>query len=106
MADKSDPPANPFSEEPLKDLWNQGLEANNRTGLSARRLRRVRDSCPLRRLPISISEYSIDEGCRLCWRGRIWLPLFEPLRTHVIQDTHDPPLSGYRPVWFRPCQAI
>lgn len=30
QADKSDPPENPFAEGPLKDLWAQGLEANNR----------------------------------------------------------------------------
>jgi hypothetical protein len=30
QADKSDPPENPFAGGPLKDLWDQGLEANNR----------------------------------------------------------------------------
>ncbi len=29
-ANKSDPPENPFTDSPLKDLWDQGLEANNR----------------------------------------------------------------------------
>ncbi len=96
QADKSDPPENPFADGPLKDLWDQGLEANNRYWL-IRQL--VKDSerqlPPQWGLPISIAECSIDEGRRLCWRGRIWLPLFEPLRTLVIQETHDSALSGH-----------
>ncbi len=29
-ADKSELPENPFVEEPLRSLWEQGLDANNR----------------------------------------------------------------------------
>ncbi|KAL2017202.1 hypothetical protein VTK56DRAFT_2409 [Thermocarpiscus australiensis] len=95
-ADKSDPPESPFAQGRLKDLWNQGLEANNRYWLIRQMvLQGERQLPPQWGLPISISECSIDEGKRLCWRGRIWLPLFEPLRTRVIQEVHDSALSGH-----------
>ena len=96
QADKSDPPESPFADSPLKDLWDQGLEANNRYWL----IRQLvgdgeRQLPPQWGLPISITECSIDKRKRLCWRGRIWLPFFEPLRTQVIQETHDSALSGH-----------
>ena len=46
-------------------------------------------------LPIMISECSIDAGHRLRWRGRIWIPALEPLRTRWIESIHDSPLSGH-----------
>ncbi|KAL2126283.1 hypothetical protein VTI74DRAFT_1265 [Chaetomium olivicolor] len=65
-ADKSDPPENPFAEGPLKDLWNQGLEANNRYWLIRQMVKNSERQLPSQwGLPISISECSIDEGKRL-----------------------------------------
>ena len=46
-------------------------------------------------LPIMISECSKDAAHRLYWRGRIWVPAFEPLQTRLIQSIHDSPLSGH-----------
>ena len=42
-----------------------------------------------------ISKCSVDGAHRLRWRGRIWIPAFEPLRTRLIQSIHDSPLSGH-----------
>lgn len=82
VADKSDPPENPFTDAPLKDLWNQGLEANNRYWLIRKMVLDGERQFPSQwGLPISISECSIDKGKRLCWRDRIWIPYLEPLRT-------------------------
>lgn len=95
-ADKSDPPENPFPHGPLENLWNEGLQANNRYWLIRQAVMEgERQLPPQWGLPISITECSIDEGKRLCWRGRIWLPHYEPLRTKVIQETHDSPLAGH-----------
>ena len=46
-------------------------------------------------LPIMISECSVHAAHRLRWRGRIWIPAFEPLRMRLIQSIHDSPLSGH-----------
>ena len=45
-------------------------------------------------LPIMISECSVDAAHQLRWRGRIWIPIFELLRTRLIQSIHDSLLSG------------
>jgi hypothetical protein len=95
-ANKEDPPENPFSEEPLKDLWEQGLAANNRYWLIRKMVMDgERQLPPQWGLPISLSECSIDKGKRLCWRGRIWMPFYEPLRTRLLQDIHDSILAGH-----------
>ena len=46
-------------------------------------------------LPIMISECFVNAAHRLRWRGRIWIPAFEPLRTRLIQSIHNSPLSGH-----------
>ena len=46
-------------------------------------------------LPIMISKCFVDAAPQLRWRGRIWIPAFEPLRTRLIQSIHDSPLSGH-----------
>jgi transposase InsO family protein len=95
-ADKSDPPENPFADAPLRDLWDQGLEANNRYWLIRKMVLDGERQFPSQwGLPISISECSIDRGKRLCWRDRIWIPYWEPLRTRIIQETHDSTLAGH-----------
>jgi hypothetical protein len=95
-ADKSDPPENPFADVPLRDLWDQGLEANNRYWLIRKMVLDGERQFPSQwGLPISISECSIDGGKRLCWRDRIWIPYWEPLRTRIIQETHDSTLAGH-----------
>ncbi|KAK3897991.1 hypothetical protein C8A05DRAFT_19351, partial [Staphylotrichum tortipilum] len=96
QADKSDPPENRFANGPLKGLWDQGLEANNRYWLIRQLVRDgERQLPPQWGLPISIVERSIDDGKRLCWRRRIWLPLYKPLRTRVIQETYYSALSRH-----------
>jgi hypothetical protein len=95
-ADKFEALVNPFAENPLRELWEQALQANNRYWLIRQLVKEGARQFPKQwGLPISISECSIDEGGRLCWRDRIWLPFFEPLRTRVIQETHDSTLAGH-----------
>lgn len=96
VADRSDPPENPFENETLRRLWDDGLQANNRYWLIRHLVREgARQFPPQWGLPISISECSVDEGRRLCWRDRIWLPNHEPLRTKIVQTTHDSTLAGH-----------
>lgn len=95
---KDDPPICPFteSEVKLRQLWEQALAQNKRYWLLRNMVRDgARQIPPKWGLPISISECSIDEGRRLLWRDRIWIPHFEPLRTTIIQQTHDSALTGH-----------
>jgi integrase-like protein len=44
---------------------------------------------------MSISECKVDEQNRLQFRDRLWVPDYEPLRTGLIQSTHDSILTGH-----------
>ena len=46
------------------------------------------------RLHVSISECTMDND-ELRWRGRRWVPDYEPLRTRIVQEMHDSTLSGH-----------
>ena len=48
-----------------------------------------------RKIAISLSDCTIDQEERLQWRGRVWVPDFEPLRTGVIQVAHLSLLTGH-----------
>jgi reverse transcriptase-like protein/integrase-like protein len=45
--------------------------------------------------PVSISECSLDKRGLLHFRNRLWIPSSEPLRTGIIQETHDSHLTGH-----------
>ncbi len=96
MADQARPIPSPFVEDTLKELWDQALRANNRYWLIrdcvARGDRRF--PAPLG-LKLSMAECSVDEDGRLHWRGRIWIPNHEPLRTRLIADCHESLLTGH-----------
>ena len=46
-------------------------------------------------MKVSISECEITDDDRLLFRGRRWVPASEPLRTRILQDTHDSPMVGH-----------
>ncbi|EMD58180.1 hypothetical protein COCSADRAFT_70670, partial [Bipolaris sorokiniana ND90Pr] len=37
-----------------------------------------------RRVAVSLGDCTINDQDQLCWRGRVWVPDYEPLRTGVI----------------------
>jgi hypothetical protein len=95
-APRDDPPENPFLDPPLRDLWEEGLQKNNRYWLIRQLVKEGARQLPSKwGLPISISECSIDDQKRLRWRDRIWIPNHELLRTTLIQQTHDSSLTGH-----------
>ncbi|KAJ6436495.1 retrovirus polyprotein [Purpureocillium lavendulum] len=68
-AEQDESVENPFTEPKLQELWKDGLKQHN--------------------------ECSIDAGQRLWGRERIWVPNYEPLRTRLMQETHDSALAGH-----------
>ena len=75
-------PICPFIEEDMIVLWDAVLQANLRYWKIRKAVmdgeRRLLKEWGL---PIMISECPVDAAHRLRWRGRIWIPAFEPLRT-------------------------
>lgn len=44
---------------------------------------------------VSVSDCTIDENGYLRFRGRLWVPNYEPLRTAIVQELHDSVLTGH-----------
>lgn len=87
---------NPFTDEELQRLWNEGLKQHNRYWLIRKAVQQGERRLPSQwGLPVMLSECSVDDGQRLCWRERIWVPNYEPLRTRLMQETHDSALAGH-----------
>ena len=86
----------PFEDESLQKLWDEALLQDTRYREIFRRVAsHDRRFEPSWQLAVSPSECSIDNVGRLRWRGAIWIPDFEPLRTRLIQRVHDSPLGGH-----------
>ena len=92
----SNHPQSPFQDNKLSELWKAGLQGNPRYWKMRQLVRTQGRNFPSTwGLAISISECDIDEGNRLLWRGKVWIPAYEPLRTAILQTVHDSPLSGH-----------
>lgn len=70
-----------------EDLLYQGIK------LAVREKKRSLPSS--RRVAVSLGDCTINDQDQLCWRGRVWVPDYEPLRTGVIQVAHLSLLSGH-----------
>ncbi|KAF9696002.1 hypothetical protein EKO04_006265 [Ascochyta lentis] len=46
-------------------------------------------------LKVSLSECSVDDRDRLCYRGRVWVPNSDALRTKIINDAHHSLIAGH-----------
>ncbi|XP_044718843.1 Pol [Hirsutella rhossiliensis] len=79
--DQDDSIENPFSDPELQKLWDEGVKKHNRYWLIRKAVQQGERRLPSHwGLPVMLSECSIDDGQRLCWRERIWVPNHEPLR--------------------------
>ncbi|KAM4062023.1 reverse transcriptase (RNA-dependent DNA polymerase) [Hirsutella rhossiliensis] len=93
--DQDDSIENPFSDPELQKLWDEGVKKHNRYWLIRKAVQQGERRLPSHwGLPVMLSECSIDDGQRLCWRERIWVPNHEPLRTRLMQETHDSTFIG------------
>ena len=89
-------PICPFADAEMIALWDAGLKTNHRYWKMRKAVMDGERRLPKEwGLPITISECSVDGAHRLRWRGRIWIPAYEPLRTRLIQSIHDSPLAGH-----------
>jgi transposase InsO family protein len=86
----------PFVGKELEELWAEGLRRNDRYWVLRQAIQTGERSLPKRwGLPISLSECDLDNEGRVRWRERVWIPFWEPLRTRLIQVTHDSPIGGH-----------
>jgi transposase InsO family protein len=90
-----------FNEDPdLQKSWNEEVQEDEiyRRAFAAVK-HRDRAFPPDLKLKVQIAECAIDLANRLTFRERIWVPYSEgaakPLRTRLIQKTHDSLISGH-----------
>ena len=77
-------------------LWATALERDRDYGKIRHAIQsRHRRFPPELKLHVTIAECSLDTQDRPRFRDRLWVPDFEPLRTRLIQVTHDSIVSGH-----------
>lgn len=85
-----------YDEDIVKSLWERAVQEDSTFGVLCTALReKARKFPPHAGVKVSISECSMDADDSLLFRGRKWVPEYEPLRTELIQRTHDSILTGH-----------
>lgn len=82
----------PTLDQQWEEAEHQDRELSRVKQVVKDRLRRFPSELQIK---INISECSIDEQDRLLYRNRRWVPNNEPLRTRLMQEAHDSPLTGH-----------
>ncbi|KAI0992859.1 hypothetical protein K3495_g15326, partial [Podosphaera aphanis] len=86
----------PFHDPELEQLWQSALSNNERYWEARRIIQSDGRIFPNEwGLQWQVSECSLDHAGRLLWRDRLWIPYYEPLRTRLIQLTHDSSMTGH-----------
>jgi hypothetical protein len=90
-------PENPDHEQLLmEDLWITALDQDKSfNGIKEAIEEKKRRFPPELKLQVTIAECSLDEKGRPRFRERLWVPDYEPLRTRIVQDTHDSVVTGH-----------
>ncbi|KAM4059862.1 reverse transcriptase (RNA-dependent DNA polymerase) [Hirsutella rhossiliensis] len=87
-----------FEDEELQQLWHAARQEDKLyqelTKLVADGAKSVPTDLQKEKV-VSISECSLDNRGLLCFRERVWIPGSEPLRTKIIQETHDSHITGH-----------
>lgn len=85
------------TEEPsLQDQWTNARQEDQTYQEAVAAIRRDARSFPtVLGVKVSIAECGLNEEEQLLFRGRRWVPDSEPLRTALIQQTHDSALTGH-----------
>lgn len=89
-----------FEDKALQDAWNKEAETDAQyKGAITAIHQRLRSFPPELGIKVQLSECDLDERGHLRFRGRTWIPRGEgevtPLRTQVIQKTHDSVVVGH-----------
>ncbi|KAI0996561.1 hypothetical protein K3495_g11620 [Podosphaera aphanis] len=86
-----------FEEDELQTLWDTGMEKDRMIMeklYSA--LWKDESQCASHlQLKVARAECELDMRGALCFRKRLWVPDWEPLRTALIQRTHDSHVTGH-----------
>lgn len=87
---------NSYNEDTLQSLWERAKQEDPAFDVLHAAVREKAPRFPTHAgIKVSISECSLDADGALLFRGRKWVPEYEPLRTRLMQDVHDSVLTGH-----------
>ncbi|KAI1003358.1 hypothetical protein K3495_g4852 [Podosphaera aphanis] len=80
-----------FEEEELQQLWDQGIAKDMAQFQELYHIMWIdKDQFPANlQLRVNRAECELDLRGALCFRKRLWIPNYEPLRTALIHKVHD-----------------
>jgi predicted aspartyl protease/transposase InsO family protein len=85
-----------FPEPSRQQLWDEAWQNDSELAAIWQCVKsNQRQFPPELKVKVSIAECYIDPRGLLLFRDRIWVPVSEPLRTKLIQDTHDSHITGH-----------
>ncbi|KAL5597079.1 uncharacterized protein BROUX77_007027 [Berkeleyomyces rouxiae] len=87
-----------FVQRHLQEAWDQAKANDNDISAMYQALATNERSFPpeiSKRMTISIAECDFDERGALMYRHKLLIPDWEPLRTRLIQETHDSHITGH-----------
>lgn len=86
-----------FDEESFARLWDRAISADKtyREAHFAVAIGKEAFPAALELGDVQMPDCSFDKRGALLYRGKIWVPDFEPLRTALIQRTHDHHVTGH-----------
>jgi hypothetical protein len=82
----------------LRRLWDEGKAQDKdfeQLTAAVRQGRRVFPTDLASPVKVSVADCIVDDNGYLRFRGRLWVPDYEPLRTAIIQELHDSVLTGH-----------
>ncbi len=91
-------PTDRSSTDRLRDLWEEGKAQDKdfeRLVKVVQQGERIFPSDLDSPVKVSVSDCTVDENGYLRFRGRLWVPNYEPLRTAIIQELHDSVMTGH-----------
>jgi hypothetical protein len=87
-----------FEDQTLQRLWHESRQTDELyqelTALVANKERNLPAELQKEK-SVSMAECTLDQRGLLQFRGRVWIPRCEPLRTQIIQDIHDSHITGH-----------
>ncbi|KAI0991829.1 hypothetical protein K3495_g16358, partial [Podosphaera aphanis] len=85
-----------FEELEIQKLWNKGIEKDPSFLDVYKSLERGDRALPHSvGTSVQMTDCSFDEKHALVYRGALWIPNWEPLRTTLIQKVHDSHMTGH-----------
>ncbi|KAI0993806.1 hypothetical protein K3495_g14378, partial [Podosphaera aphanis] len=85
-----------FEDESLQQLWDEAIDKDKVMKEIYHSMWKDEPQFASNlQLKVSRSECEIDDRGALCFRKRLWVPDSEPLRTTLIQKTHDSHMTGH-----------